>query len=296
MLKKIFGSKEPKRRLSDEDEEEHTIEDLIVLERYEEAEDRLKAALKKDQNDLHLHLRLAEVYTEQDRRESAADEYRFVAEEYARDGFYDKGIALLARALKLSPGEETLRKKMYAYNKAKDLEHKRSAAVEGLRNSRHGERSSGTDVLHLQRLWHHLAPSPLMQRLSADGIRRLFAAGELVRLEAGESLMPRGSTEARLYYLMDGKVQATLPREGGQVTELRDFGAGALLGEAATLENGEWPADYWVAERAMALLLDRAGLEHALAGNPDPRGFLETLRTDGNDRQVAEIVTKLEGR
>jgi len=35
-------------------------------------------------------------------------------------------------------------------------------------------------------------------------------------------------------------------------------------------------------------------VQHALTGNPDPRGFLDNLRLDGNDRQMAEMVAKLE--
>ncbi len=45
----------------------------------------------------------------------------------------------------------------------------------------------------------------------------------------------------------------------------------------------------------MALKLTRAGLEQALTGNPDPRGFLETLREQHNDREVATSVRRLRG-
>jgi hypothetical protein len=53
-------------------------------------------------NDLHSHLKLAEVYTQLQQFARAVDEYGFVAEEYAQDGFYDKGIALLSKAMKLA--------------------------------------------------------------------------------------------------------------------------------------------------------------------------------------------------
>src|SRR4029079_6014436 len=81
---------------------EYTIDDLIVLERYEEAEEKLRGKLKAAPQDLHTHLRLAEVYTQLKQFGKAVDEFGYVAEEYAADGFYDKGIALLSKAMRLA--------------------------------------------------------------------------------------------------------------------------------------------------------------------------------------------------
>lgn len=296
VLKKIFKGGKGDRKAAEPDDRETTIEDLIVLERYDEAEERLKARLKVDKDNLHLHLKLADVYTALDRREAATDEYLFVAEEYARDGFYDKGIALLARALKVTPGEERLQRKLHAFEVAKGLEHKRAAAAEGLRSDQHREGAAGTRILQLERHWHHLAPSPLMQRMSADQIRRLFAAAQMVKLEEGTEIARRGAKDPVLWVLMSGTVEALLERDDGHVTELRTFGSGAVLGERPALERDAWPADYRVTEPGVALRLDRKAVQAALAGNPDPRAFLESLRMDANDRQVAEIVEKLEAR
>src|SRR5262245_55609942 len=93
-------------------QQEYTIDDLIVLERYEEAEGKLLERLKTHQDDLHSHLKLAEVYTQLKRFDKAADEFNYVAEEYASDGFYDKGIALLSKAMKLTPLDQSLRFKI----------------------------------------------------------------------------------------------------------------------------------------------------------------------------------------
>jgi len=95
------GSKQP--------QQEYTIDDLIVLERYEEAGDRLRAKLKTSPQDLHSHLKLAEVYAQLQQYDKAIDEFGFVADEYAGDGFYDKGLALLSKAAKLAPLDPSLR-------------------------------------------------------------------------------------------------------------------------------------------------------------------------------------------
>ena len=43
-------------------EEDYTVDDLIVLERYDEAVEHLKSKIKLNPNDLHMHLKLAEAY------------------------------------------------------------------------------------------------------------------------------------------------------------------------------------------------------------------------------------------
>jgi len=66
-----------------------------------------------------------------------------------------------------------------------------------------------------------------------------------------------------------------------------------VIGEGTLLERLPWQADYRTAEPVTALKLTREGLESCLLGNSDPRGFLETLREQHNDRDVAATVGRL---
>ncbi|MBW8878590.1 MAG: cyclic nucleotide-binding domain-containing protein [Acidobacteria bacterium] len=272
--------------------QEHSIDDLIVLERYDEAGERLRSRLKENPNDLHSHLKLAEVYTELRQFERAVDEYGFVAEEYAQDGFYDKGIALLSRAMKLAPLDPSLRAKVEKFQRDKDMEHVRTLALEGLQKA--GGVEAGTSMLELRRLWSYLAAGSLVQHLPGEQLKRLFSTMELVRLDARVELAREGSPEAFLLLIVTGVVDAAVV-EGGRNILVRSFTSGDVLGEAVFLERGTWPADYRVTEPLVALKLTRAGLEQALMGNPDPRGFLETLREQHNDRDIAATVRRLRG-
>lgn len=271
--------------------QEYTIDDLIVLERYDEAGERLRARLKDSPADLHSHLKLAEVYTQLRQFERAVDEYVFVAEEYAQDGFHDKGIALLSKAMKLAPLDPSLRFKAEKLQRGKNMEQVRTLALEGLRAAGgvHGE-----TALELKRLWHHLAASTVVQNLPGESLQRLLAAMELVRLEPDKVIVREGSQEAFLLLIVQGVVE-TSAAAGGRATAVRSFGAGDVLGEAALLERGAWPAEYRTAEPVTALKLTREGLERCLVGNPDPRGFLGTLREQHNDRDVAATVRRLRG-
>jgi hypothetical protein len=270
--------------------QEHTIDDLIILERYDEAGERLRARLKDNPNDLHSHLKLAEVYTQLRQSERAVDEYVYVAEEYAQDGFHDKGIALLARAMKLAPLDPSLRFKAEKLQRGKSMEQVRTLALEGLQQA--GGVQGGTTALELKRLWHHLAGSAVVQKLPGESLKRLFAATELLHLEAGTPIIHEGSPDAFLLLIVQGVVEASV-KVGGRATLVRGFSAGDVIGEGTLLERLPWQADYRTAEPVIALKLTREGLERCLAGNPDPRGFLETLREQHNDRDVAATVGRL---
>ena len=272
--------------------QDYTIDDLIVLERYEEAEGRLRAKLKENPNDLHSHLKLAEVCTELRQFEKAVEAYVFVAEEYAQDGFHDKGIALLSKAMKFAPLDPSLRFKVEKLQREKSMEHVRSLALEGLRQA--GGTQAGTSALELKRLWHNLATSTMVQGLAGTGeqLKRLFASMQLVRFEPGAVLVREGSRDAFLLLIVIGVVDAAA-EVGGRVMTLRSFTSGDIVGEGVLLERGAWPADYRAAEAVTALKLTREGLEKCLVGNSDPRGFLETLRGQHNDRDVLATVRRL---
>jgi CRP-like cAMP-binding protein len=297
-------------------QQEYTIDDLIVLERYEEAAGRLRDKLKANPQDLHSHLKLAEVCTQLHEIDRAVDEYAFVADEYAQDGFYDKGIALLLKASKLAPGDASLRQRIEDQQREKSLDHVRVLAIEGLRQA--GSQGDGTSALDLQRLWHNLAGSSLVQTMPGEQLKRLFAATHIQQLEAGALVAAEGSQEPFMLVLARGTIDVMVRLRPGApanpagtagaagaaasgdsaatgALSVRSFGPGDLVGESALLERGAWPADYWVREAMTALRLDREGLERCLVGNADPRGFLEQLRGQHHDRAVAASVQTLRG-
>jgi len=273
-----------------QDSREYTIDDLIVLERYDEAGERLRARLKDNPGDLHSHLKLAEVHTQLRQFDKAVTEYVFVAEEYAQDGFHDKGIALLAKAMKLAPLDQSLRFKVDKLQKEKEMEHVRALALEGLRQA--GGQDAGNSALEIKRLWHHLAGSSVVRKLPGEGLKRFFATTRIVRFEPETDLVGEGSQEGFVLLIVTGVVEASI-QDGARQVMVRTFTSGDVLGESALLERGVWPADYRAIEPVTALMLTRGGLEQNLQGNPDPRGFIETLREQHNDRDVAATVRRL---
>jgi CRP-like cAMP-binding protein len=293
MLKKLFGNRphEPAR------EPELSIDDLVVLERYDEAIDRLESRLRSYPKDLHAHLRLGEVLIKSGKGGRALDQYLFVADSYTDDGFYDKAIALLTKIQRLS-GDEAVTAKILRVQRLKSLEHSRVLAIEGLiRGEKETSPLDRVSPVDAQQVWRGLATSPLVERLPGDQLKRLFSAVAITEWRAGEVVAERGSGIERMFVIANGVVEAVVPHpeEGGREIQIRTLASGDVFGERALFEHRPWPATYRAVERARLLRLDRSSLEQAMAGSSDPRGLLEALRAQHIDRDVAAAAEKLLG-
>ncbi|MEM7583527.1 MAG: cyclic nucleotide-binding domain-containing protein [Acidobacteriota bacterium] len=291
MLRKMFGR--GRKANPESDERELTVEDLITLERYEEAEEKLRARIKLVPKDLHAHLRLAEVHVELHNVPKALDEYLFVADSQADDGFFDKAIAILSKAAKLAPGDETLPKRLEKYRRMKQLEKRRQLAVEGLlSNKTTKQQTAGNQKLEIELLWNKIAKSHLVEELSAENLKKLFSVMEMVRGRTGKVLAEKGSQVPVMYLVVDGVVEAASEVNGRPVV-IRSFSTGDLIGDSALLERKSWPAEYKIVDSATLFKLDRQGLESVMVGNDDPIAFLSVLRQQANDRDVAASIQRL---
>lgn len=292
MLKKLFGrgSAEPKSR-------ELTTEDLIVLERWDEAIAQLQARLHTNPNDLHANLKLAEVFVQAGKPQMALDRYVFVAESYTDDGFYDKAIALLAKVARLAPGDSSIEEQIRKAQQLKTMEHRRTLALEGLRAAQESRRPEARlSLIETQRLWQALSTTEVVLKLPGEQLRRLFAHSKLVEPDRGRTIADRGSKDEVLYLFGSGEAEAVYePPSGGEPLLLRTFACGDVIGDRALFERQPWPATYRTTSPARLFRLDRAGLEEALQGNPDPRQFLDALRARRSDHDVAASVRKLVG-
>jgi hypothetical protein len=290
LLKKLFGKKEG------DPSQQYTIDDLIVLERYPEAEQRITEELKFKPNDLNLHLKLADVQVGLRNVQKAVDEYVWVADKYATDGFHDRGIAVLTKARRLNPLDDTLQGKIERLETARKLEHSRTLAMEGFLQGLHSKESgSGTAVMEFQSAWRGLTKTRLLRELSAEQLKLLFQGVVITYLNPGQTLVERGAKDEMLFIMVSGEVNASFVDRVGNTVDVRSFGVGQLLGEGSLLEHKPWPAVYKAKGKASLLKLTPPGLQICLTGNPDPRGFLDVLRREQGDREVAQAVAKLEG-
>jgi hypothetical protein len=288
-IKKWFGkigeSKSP---------EPISVDDLIILQRFEEAEKLLKERLRKHSRDLPATLKLAKVYEATGRSREAIDQYVYAADRYTGEGFFDKAMALMSKAVKLDPLEGKLQLKLQRLERMRGMEQRLSAVMRALSrlDGRAGPAAT-TSYLELRRVWGELAVSDLIDRLDDGQLGLLLKVMELVKLGRNQVIAERGSRSEMMFLVTRGKVEATVKLPGGETTVLRAFEPGDLIGESTLLEHRPWPATYRTGDATVILKLDRAGLAAALQGNPDPRGLLDALREQRLDDEVAGSARKV---
>jgi CRP-like cAMP-binding protein len=289
-LKNPFGRKQPKF-----DTASLTVDDLMVLERYEEAEKILQKRLNANSLDLRSRLKLADLYMKSSRQYEAVDEYIVVADGYTKEGFYDKAMALLSKVEKLVPGYEKTRVKLVKIERAKRLERSRETAMEAVLAKR-GEdfQRAGTSAFEVQQLWQNLSSSLVIQRLDGDQLARLFGSLEIVHYLDKTVIAERAQELEELYLVAKGKVDVSIVMPDGKTMVLREFQPGDVFGERALLEHKPWPATYQSGHKTILMKLTREGLEKAIAGNPDPRELLDALRDQHLDSTIASLVHRTE--
>lgn len=293
LLNKLFGRKK-KGLAGNDDGKELTIEDLITLERYEEALEELKQRARLYPKDLHSHLKIAEVYVSLKNVTKALDSYLFVADSMADDGFFDKAIALLSKAAKLAPGDDQLPKRINRYRAMKKLEHRRTFAIEGLMmNSSTQVASAANSALEVEMMWNKIAKSHLVAQLDGEQLKKLFSVMSLERYKEGHVLVEAGGNLPLIHLIVEGVIEAGATING-KYFDLRTFSTGDLIGDSALLEHSVWPATYKIVEDAKVFTLDRSGMQTTMVGHPDPRAFISVLRQQHHDRDVLASMQKLQ--
>lgn len=273
-------------------DDDYGVEDLVVLGRFEEAEQRLRVRLEISPEDLRAQLLLADVCLRTGRPEEAAERYIITADGYADDGFHDRAVALLSKTAKLMPESTEIEAKIKMLREAKRREDRRTVAIKALlaqQRGRHGG-SAGSSALEIEQLWNQLESSPVLKALDAEQIGRFFGTGELLRVKSGRILANEGDSFEAAFFVLQGEVVCEAHVPGRGYRELLSLQGGDLFGESALLERKEFAARYRVAANSMVLSFSRRALEKILEGNPDPRGFLAAVRAQGFDKKAAELA------
>jgi CRP-like cAMP-binding protein len=263
---------------------EPNIDDLINLERYDEALTQLKERVRRRPNEHHSRLKMAELLMKISRRAEAVEEYLLVSEGFERDGFYNKASALVTRVARLVPGDVRLVAKARRLDRIKRLDHLRKVVFEHLQS---------TIALRVEREWTSFVQGELLSRLSEDQLRRLLPNLTLRELEEKKELVSAGVRLDQLFWIVSGEICARVILPNGAETDIRAFDGGDLIGERALFSRHTWAAVYVASKKSSLLVLDRAGLEKSLVGEEDPRGLLEALRAEKNDEAVHQAVAKM---
>lgn len=269
------------------------VDDLIILEQWADAEDMMKQRLKRNSRDLQAHIKLAKIYESTSRRREAVEEYSYVADRYAADGYFDKAVATLTKASKMAPQEGKLILKRRVVERMRQNEQRLTKVMKVLSTGEEKVGSTATSsYLELRRVWGELAVSELMDHLDDDQLGRLLKVMDLQKLGRDKVIVHAGERLDQLILVTRGKVDVEVVLPNGQATAIRSLEPGDVAGDQALLEHTAWAATYKTTEPVVLLTLSREGLESALQGNPDPINLLNALRQQRLDSEVAEAVHK----
>ena len=281
------------RDRSKEAEHGHTIDELIVLKRFDEAEGRLRERVKRSPRDMALVVKLAGVLASLERRSEAVEEYLHASDGFLQDGFFDKASAVLSRAERLDPLNDQVTARQRRLQRSRELAQTRELAVSALKKadqSRAG--GGGTAAIELEQIWDRLSKSRIIDDLPREQLPRLLSNMSLVRFGEGDQVAVKGGESEQLLLICFGEIEAYIQAPGRDMA-LRTFSVGDIVGESALLERSPWPASYRALQPTSALRLDRDGLERVIVGNSDPRAMLQGLRRQGNDAAVLDTATKV---
>ncbi len=268
---------------------ELTVDELVSLGRLEDARQMLEERVKGSSRDRRSLVKLAEVLLALERKDESLELYEAAAKSYAADGFHDRGIAVLRKMLKIAPGHPRAAISIDQLEQAKRLEAKRAIVHRNLsRTTDTGAR--GFDSLQLAQSWRNLSKSPLVRNLETNLLGRLFAQLKPRDFDPQEEIVARKDELEELFVVAEGSVEVIEKRADGAPIVLRTYEAGDVFGESALLEHQPWAAAHRAQGSTRLLCLDRDGLTKLLPGLEDPRGFLDSLRTQGNDASLAEMV------
>ncbi len=286
-MKNPFKKKKP--RPVDREDAELTVDDLIVLERYDEALLKLEKRLKQRPHDHHARLKLAEVLGKVGRGSAALTEYLNVAEAFAGDGFQDKALAIVNRALRMAPEDPALIRMAYRLKEARSLDGTREVALQALHRAFEGGARRDEEAnlqLKCEQLWQQLRGLEIIRRFDEDQLARLLSSMEHREILPEKVVAERGEQKPELLLLLGGEIAAYSDDD----IVLRSFARGKIIGDSALLERRPWAATYRTVSSTSAMVLTFAGLERCVVGNPDPPALLDLLRSQGNDKAIRDFV------
>lgn len=279
------------RKTREGEDEPYTIEDMIILGRFEEARSELLHRVRANPRDHHSAVKLGDVYRAQGNADKAARTYVRAAEAYAGDGFHEKALALMLRVQKELPADPRVAGAVRRLESTRLVESHRETVIEAL--SAPPREGDGLNRVVAQNLWPAVASSGLPVGLSTPDVRRLFLAFRSRVEDPGVTLVRQGDTQEALHVVLQGSVEAAVRTADGRDLVLETYGPSAVFGERSLLEHQPWPATYTTLGRTTLLVLDPEAVAGALQGSSNPRSILDALRSQERDQELVVASVQL---
>jgi len=294
---------------------------LLQQGKFKEAAKILEAKLKRSPDDYSVKMRLAEAYEGDGRKDQAAGIYREEAEANLSGGDRSQGIALLKRALRLVPGEESLAARIAKLEGQPEVSSDQAfsfdvevAAVSSEAGSQPshepGPSSAGSPPSEPQfedakpttaepepADQVPAPPSPpqdfgardllsrLFQELDAAHLDLLASASRPRALPTGDILVREEDQGDSLFIVVSGQLEARGHFDGRELV-LATFGPGDIIGEVAFLNKVPRTATVTAVEPSSVIELPGEETRSQFAQFPDMQVLLESILYQRVDRTL----------
>lgn len=288
------------------------VSDLIARRKYGKAVDLLMAQFRAGSRDPRLRIQLADVLLLEGKGPKAVPILIGVADEFARDGFAAKAIAVLKKIEKIQPGRSEVEKRLANLIKQQhdepptlgarlktlpelgieEIGFEPSARGEEAARPVTGEEPPATeapdaatespeeDLLDLPDIEYEApaeAPlrSPLFSDFSEEELVAVIHGLRLLSYEPGDIILTEGEAGDSLFVLTTGSVKAFVRNPAGRHIQVREIHEGDFFGEISILTGKPRTATITAGAHCELLELDRPTLDAISKSHPH---VLEVLK------------------
>jgi cAMP-dependent protein kinase regulator len=282
-------------------------DDLIANKQYAQAVELLLGQYQGGHREPRLRLQLADTLLQCGKGDEAVPILSGLADEFAREGFAAKAIAMLKKIERIEPGRADVEQRL-----ATLIEKKQQATVSvlpprapdppqplpeiGMEEIGGPDLEIGQEVvdeIHAAFQVAESAPepstpivaSPLFSDFSQEELLAVIHGLELQTFEPGDIIITEGEPGDSLFVLATGTARAFVKDPQGRHVRVRDMSDGAFFGEISVLTRKPRTATVTAVTPCELLELHRPTLEKISASHPRVTELLEEFyrqRTGGS--------------
>lgn len=267
---------------------------LIARGHYVQALEMLQEKLAKNPASVHLRQSVADTMVMAGMKEDAVTLLLRLSDDFAKDGFAAKAIAILKKIDRIQPGRPDVYTKLAnelpsatsypALNRTLPAETKR-----GITNDMLAEDSTALEVE-----WEEVeigsVPIPvttaLFESFAPDELLPLMRGLRLVTFQSGDIIVAEGEAGNELFILTTGRVKTFVRNAAGHYEKIREMTDGDFFGEISFLRSTPRTATLTAAAPCEILILDKSTLLHICQTHPH---VLEVLEQFCSERENSPV-------
>jgi hypothetical protein len=307
-----------------------SIEELIARKKYGKAVELLRDQFRQGSRDPRMRLQLADVLILAGKGSEAIPILTGLADEFAREGFAAKSIAILKKIDKIEPGRADVEQKLaHLIHQEKQrtapapsapppvpaapqpaslgIEERAPDEIPPDELAPMSEEAFGEELLEVAHALADELPvldepletaapavaSPLFSDFSEAELVAVMHGMRLLSFEAGDIVITEGEPGDSLFVLTTGSVKAFIRNPSGRHVLVREMSEGAFFGEISILTGKPRTATVTAATRCELLELDKAALDRISETHPGVRKALKEFYDQRAGSKDEETIRRM---